>query len=110
MTHIPDIRAALLKGRYPFDFIRDLQGAYGLEETGPRARVIQDLLDGEEGTTALYVLMVAGTRKMLDAVATTGQNGVRRPQDLRDRLAACLGDEAKLNDLARNLSLLLGQA
>lgn len=68
MTDIPDIKAALLDRRYAYDFMQDLQGEHGRQDTASRAHALGALLGTEQGAKALYVLIVAGTRKMLNAV------------------------------------------
>ncbi len=102
MTDIPDIRAALLEGRYPFEFIRDLQGQVASER---RAWLIQEMLGSEEGRKALYVLIVAGTRKMLNGVAAVQPNA-QGLQQRAARLAALLDDDAGLDELAGNHAVL----
>jgi hypothetical protein len=104
MTDIPDIKAALLDRRYPYDFMRDLQGAHGRQETAPRARTLDALLRTEQGSQALYALIVAGTRKMLDAVTALPGGD---PGQVSPRLAKMLNDDDQLNLLARDLSLML---
>ncbi len=107
MTDIPNIKAALLDRRYAYDFMQDLQGEHGRQDTASRARAIGALLGTEQGANALYVLIVAGTRKMLNAVdALPGSD----PEQVSARLAGMLNDDEQLNELARNLSLMLNQA
>jgi len=104
MTDIPDIKAALLDRRYPYDFIQDLLGDQWRQETGLRRRTLEALLSTEQGAQSLYVLLVAGTRKMLDDLGAQQRHD---PAQLSARLAEMLDDDAKLNDLARNLTMML---
>ncbi len=104
MTDIPDIKAALLDGRrYPYDFVRDLRGPRERSQAGQRTAVVDGLLDVDEsGGEALYVLLVAGARRMLDAVAESRAFHDGDLQKIATDLRAMLEDAQALDDLARN--------
>lgn len=99
MTDIPDIRSALIEGCYAYDFVRDIRGKIDYEEANPRLRELERLLTEPECSTALYVLIIIGTRMMLDARAK--QTGDERPTaEEIAQLAGSLGEGSGLNSLA----------
>ena len=108
MTDIPDIRSALIEGRYAYDFVSDICGDFKNEETLPRLREVEQLLANPEGRKALYVLILAGTRRMLDAVAELPAGNRPATAELIAGLVECLKDDSKWNRLARDPSTTFG--
>lgn len=107
MTDIPDIRSALIEGRYAYDFVSDICGDLENEEPQRRLREVENMLAEPEGSKALYVLIIAGTRKMLDAV-TKPTPGERPAAAQTAGLAARLDNDSELDRLALYTTSSLG--
>ena len=110
MTDIPDIRSALIEGRYAYDFVSDICGDVKNKEAQQRLRTIEQLLADPEGGggKALYVLILAGTRRMLDSFAELPAGERPAAAERIAGLAARPRNDSKLNDLARNPSNAFG--
>ncbi len=69
---IPDVLAELRAGRFGYDFVRALTGE-GTEAAGRRARVLTQILDGEDGAEAVTNLLLIGVRTVLNHIGAQAQ-------------------------------------